>query len=73
MGREVARHEQRAGQRHARRDEAAGLLPVTSDHHQSQKNTIARVLDAPWQRCTVRSARTTHGHCRPSQRAEQAL
>jgi transposase-like protein len=29
---------------------------VISDHHEGLKNAIARVLDAPWQRCTVHYA-----------------
>ncbi len=32
------------------------------------KSAIARVLDAPWQRCTVHFVRNMHGHCRPAQR-----
>jgi putative transposase len=45
-----------------------GLRLVISDHHEGLKNAIARVLDAPWQRCTVHFVRNMHGHCRPSQR-----
>ena len=41
---------------------------VISDHHEGLKNAIARVLDAPWQRCTVHFVRNMHGHCRPAQR-----
>lgn len=33
-----------------------GLRLVISDHHEGLKNAIARVLDAPWQRCTVHYA-----------------
>ena len=46
----------------------AGLRLVISDHHEGLKNAIARVLDAPWQRCTVHFVRNMHGHCRPAQR-----
>ena len=45
-----------------------GLRLVISDHHEGLKTAIARVLDAPWQRCTVHFVRNMHGHCRPSQR-----
>ena len=45
-----------------------GLRLVVSDHHEGLKNAIARVLDAPWQRCTVHFIRNMDGHCRPSQR-----
>jgi len=45
-----------------------GLRLVVSDHHEGLKNAIVRVLDAPWQRCTVHFVRNMHGHCRPSQR-----
>jgi transposase-like protein len=45
-----------------------GLRLVITDHHEGLKNAIARVLDAPWQRCTVHFVRNMHGHCRPSQR-----
>ncbi len=45
-----------------------GLRLVISDHHEGLKNAIARVLDAPWQRCTVHFVRNMHGHCRPAQR-----
>jgi putative transposase len=46
----------------------AGLRLVISDHHEGLRSAIARVLDAPWQRCTVHFVRNMHGHCRPSQR-----
>jgi putative transposase len=46
----------------------AGLRLVISDHHEGLKSAIARVLDAPWQRCTVHFVRNMHGHCRPAQR-----
>jgi transposase-like protein len=45
-----------------------GLRLVVSDHHEGLKTAIARVLDAPWQRCSVHFVRNMHGHCRPSQR-----
>ena len=45
-----------------------GLRLVISDHHEGLKNAIARVLNAPWQRCCVHFVRNMHGHCRPSQR-----
>ncbi len=45
-----------------------GLRLVVSDHHEGLKNAIVRVLDAPWQRCTVHFVRNMHGHCRPAQR-----
>lgn len=41
---------------------------MISDHHEGLKNAIVRVLDAPWQRCTVHFVRNMHGHCRPAQR-----
>jgi putative transposase len=46
----------------------AGLRLVISDHHEGLKTAIARVLDAPWQRCCVHFVRNMHGHCRPAQR-----
>jgi putative transposase len=45
-----------------------GLRLVVSDHHEGLKTSIARVLDAPWQRCCVHFVRNMHGHCRPAQR-----
>ncbi|MDP8908492.1 MAG: IS256 family transposase, partial [Chloroflexota bacterium] len=45
----------------------AGLRLVISDHHEGLKTAIARVLDAPWQRCCVHFVRNMHGHCRPAQ------
>lgn len=45
-----------------------GLRLVISDHHEGLKSAIVRVLDAPWQRCTVHFVRNMHGHCRPAQR-----
>jgi putative transposase len=44
------------------------LRLVISDHHEGLKSAIARVLDAPWQRCCVHFVRNMHGHCRPAQR-----
>ena len=41
---------------------------MISDHHEGLKTAIARVLDAPWQRCCVHFVRNMHGHCRPAQR-----
>ncbi|MCA1701221.1 MAG: IS256 family transposase [Actinobacteria bacterium] len=46
----------------------SGLRLVISDHHEGLKSAAARVLDAPWQRCTVHFVRNMHGHCRPAQR-----
>src|SRR4051794_15851316 len=45
-----------------------GLRLVVSDHHEGLKTAIARVLDAPWQRCCVHFVRNMHGDCRPAQR-----
>ena len=45
-----------------------GLRLVVSDHHEGLKTAIARILDAPWQRCCVHFVRNMHGHCRPAQR-----
>jgi transposase-like protein len=45
-----------------------GLRLVISDHHEGLKTAIARILDAPWQRCCVHFVRNMHGHCRPAQR-----
>ena len=39
-----------------------------SDGHTGLKNAIARILGAPWQRCTVHFVRDMLRHCRPSQR-----
>jgi len=41
---------------------------AVSDHHEGLKRAIARVLDCPWQRCTVHFVRNMHQHCRPTQR-----
>jgi len=45
-----------------------GVRLVISDQHEGLRNAIARVLSAPWQRCTVHFVRNMHQHCRPSQR-----
>ena len=45
-----------------------GVQIVVSDHHEGLRGAIARVLDAPWQRCTVHFVRNMHGHCRRDQR-----
>jgi len=41
---------------------------VISDDRTGPKNAIARILGAPWQRCTVHFVRDMHRHCPPSQR-----
>jgi transposase-like protein len=46
----------------------AGVRLAISDQHTGLKNAIARILGAPWQRCTVHFVRDMHRHCRPSQR-----
>ncbi len=46
----------------------AGVRLAISDQHQGLKSAIARILDCPWQRCTVHFVRNMHGHCRPSER-----
>ena len=38
-----------------------------SDAHPGLKAAIARVLGAPWQRCTVHFLRDLRGHCRKDQ------
>ena len=45
-----------------------GVKLTTSDHHEGLKSAIARILDCPWQRCTVHFVRNMHGHCRRSDR-----
>jgi transposase-like protein len=45
-----------------------GVRLVISDQHEGLRSAIARVLSAPWQRCTVHFVRNMHQHCRPSQR-----
>jgi transposase-like protein len=49
---------------------ASGLVGVQlaiSDAHPGLKAAIARVLGAPWQRCTVHFLRDLRGHCRKDQ------
>jgi transposase-like protein len=49
---------------------ARGLVGVQlaiSDAHPGLKAAIARVLGAPWQRCTVHFLRDLRGHCRKDQ------
>jgi putative transposase len=49
---------------------ARGLVGVQlaiSDAHPGLKTAIARVLGAPWQRCTVHFLRDLRGHCRKDQ------
>ncbi len=49
---------------------ARGLVGVQlaiSDAHPGLKVAIARVLGAPWQRCTVHFLRDLRGHCRKDQ------
>jgi transposase-like protein len=46
----------------------AGVRLCVSDEHTGLKNAIARILGAPWQRCTVHFVRDMHRHCRPAQR-----
>ena len=45
-----------------------GVRLAISDEHTGLKNAIARILGAPWQRCTVHFVRDMHRHCRPTQR-----
>jgi putative transposase len=44
-----------------------GVQLVISDAHEGLKNAIAKVLDAPWQRCTVHFLRDCLGHARKDQ------
>ena len=46
----------------------SGCRLAISDHHEGLKSAIARILDCPWQRCTVHFVRNMHGHCRRSDR-----
>jgi len=46
----------------------AGCQLAISDQHQGLKSAISRILDCPWQRCTVHFVRNMHGHCRRSER-----
>ncbi len=45
-----------------------GVRLAISDHHEGLKAAIARILDCPWQRCSVHFVRNMHGHCRRSDR-----
>ena len=45
-----------------------GVRLCSSDHHEGLKSAIARILDCPWQRCTVHFIRNMQGHCRRSER-----
>jgi len=45
-----------------------GVELAISDHHEGLKSAIARILDCPWQRCSVHFVRNMHGHCRRSDR-----
>ena len=44
-----------------------GVQLVISDAHEGLKNAIAKVLGAPWQRCTVHLLRDCLGHARRDQ------
>jgi transposase-like protein len=44
-----------------------GVQLVISDAHEGLKNAIAKVLGAPWQRCTVHFLRDCLGHARSDQ------
>jgi putative transposase len=44
-----------------------GVQLAISDAHPGLKAAIARVLGAPWQRCTVHFLRDLRGHCRKDQ------
>src|SRR6187200_1359981 len=44
-----------------------GVQLVISDAHEGLKNAIAKVLGAPWQRCTVHFLRDCLGHARRDQ------
>src|SRR4051794_18370276 len=44
-----------------------GVQLAISDSHPGLKTAIARVLGAPWQRCTVHFLRDLRGHCRKDQ------
>jgi putative transposase len=54
--------------RDLRRRGLQGVRLCVSDQQEGLRNAIARVLAAPWQRCTVHFVRDMHQHCRPSQR-----
>ena len=44
-----------------------GVQLVISGAHEGLKNAIAKVLGAPWQRCTVHFFRACLGHARNDQ------
>ena len=44
-----------------------GVQLIISDAHEGLKNAIAKVLGAPWQRCTVHFLRDCLGHARRDQ------
>ena len=46
----------------------SGVQLAISDQHEGLKAAIARVLDCPWQRCTVHFTRDMVMHCRRDQR-----
>jgi putative transposase len=46
----------------------AGVRLAISDDHTGLKTAIARIMGAPWQRCTVHFVRDMLRHCRPAQR-----
>jgi putative transposase len=46
----------------------AGVRLAISDDHTGLKTAIARIVGAPWQRCTVHFVRDMLRHCRPAQR-----
>ena len=54
--------------RDLRRRGLQGVRLCVSDQHEGLRKAIARVLAAPWQRCTVHFVRNMHQHCRPAQR-----
>src|ERR1700730_11903093 len=54
--------------RDLRRRGLQGVRLCVSDQHEGLRNSIARVLACPWQRCTVHFVRSMHQHCRPAQR-----
>ena len=54
--------------RDLRRRGLQGVRLCVSDQHEGLRTAIARVLAAPWQRCTVHFVRNMHQHCRPAQR-----
>jgi len=50
-----------------------GVQLVISDAHEGLKNAIAKVLGAPWQRCTVHFLRDCLGHARSDQHGPEAV